>query len=733
MMGKLHRLYALTKFWNHKPEEKADFPDQLLAEAVRLHEDAQGFAIDDPQADASAQQVEGDFEKRIITRARALTNAPTLQTAFQQLHTTFGLTIGIALFVALMSGIGVARMALNSVPDGPVMNFFWVLGSVLGVPTLALLIWLALLWVRPGTMVSNSLAGDFVFLLMRRINQWLHKGPMHVAAAQATASVYARTPVGRWTLSAVSHILWLVFLVGCLLSLLLILSTKQYTFAWETTILSDQSYIILTRALASLPEAVGFTTPSPEQIAASHWMGQGNPPAEAREAWSGLLIGSLVVYGILPRIILLTVCLFARQQATAKFRLNVTLPGYARLETRLLPASQPLGVVDPDEGKAEFVSLKPTPAPQHLSAAATGPPAIMGFEVSQSTSPWPPSIEGVHWLDLGFVDSRNDRKNTLERVRHAPHPPRVIAVVCSVTLTPDRGTQGFISALQQASSSPVIIILTDGQRLRERGSAGEAEQRLRDWRELAMQAQISEEQVIDLDLNHLTEASRAKLTATIKGAEKIVLSGEHLEQAFALIVQQVQSWSGSPNAEAQAELHRAIAALYRNERNNWQALLRTQLPTGGNVVGQLKSSANQMIDLLPERLRINPRWHAAGAMAGALGCVAAATLMAPAAITSLPLWAGLGAALPLVIKPNKAPQLQPESAATDVSETVNGAALFAILLELQGHDEIQITRIIDQVVGDTEPPPIQDAEAARQWLDTLRGRFNRVCGKGAVT
>jgi hypothetical protein len=734
MMGKLDRLHALINFWNRRPSEQPDFRDQLLAEAVRLHEDAQGFAIDDPQARANAQQVKGDFETRIIARARALTNAPILQTAFHQLHTTFGLTIGIAMFVALMSGIGVARMALNSVPNGPVMNFFWVLGSVLGVPTLALLIWLALLWVRPATMVSNSLGGDFIFLLMRRINQWLHKGPMHVAAAQATASVYTRTPVGRWTLSAISHLLWLVFLVGCLLSLLLILSTKQYTFAWETTILSDQSYIILTRALASLPEAVGFSTPSPEQIAASHWRGDGSPPHSAREAWSGLLIGSLMIYGILPRIILLVFCVLARQQAIMRFRLNITLPGYARLETRLLPASQSLGVVDPDEGKADPapVSLLPS-APQPSSAAATGPPAIMGFEVSQPAAHWPPPIEGVQWLDLGFVDSRNDRKNTLDRVRQAPNPPRLIAIVCSVTMTPDRGTQGFISDVQQASSSPVVIILTDGQQLRERGSTHEAEQRLRDWRELAVNAQVGEEQVIDLDLNHLTEASRAKLTAAIKGAQTVSASGQHLEQAFTLIVQHVQGWSDNPNAGAQAELHRDIAALYRNQRNTWQALLRTQLPASGNVVGQLKSSANQMIDLLPERLRLNPRWHAAGALAGALGCVAAATLMAPAAITSLPLWAGLGAALPMVIKPTSKPQqLEQETVAMDFTEAVNGAALFALLLELQGNDEIQITRTIDRVVSDTEPPLIQDAEAARQWLDTLRERFDRVQGEGVT-
>jgi hypothetical protein len=56
-----------------------------------------------------------------------------------------------------------------------------------------------------------------------------------------------------------------------------------------------------------------------------------------------------------------------------------------------------------------------------------------------------------------------------------------------------------------------------------------------------------------------------------------------------------------------------------------------------------------------------------------------------------------------------------------------------MLLELQGIDEIQITRIIDQVVGDSEPPAIENAEMARQWLDMLRERLQRVRREGALT
>jgi hypothetical protein len=141
------------------------------------------------------------------------------------------------------------------------------------------------------------------------------------------------------------------------------------------------------------------------------------------------------------------------------------------------------------------------------------------------------------------------------------------------------------------------------------------------------------------------------------------------------------------------------------------------------MVDQLKTGANRMLHLLPERLRRNPKWYAAGALAGAMGCVAATTLISPAAIASLPMWAGLGAALSAAIPSGQTGQAtQPQ--AINLTDAVNSAALFALLLELQGRDEIQITRIIDHVAGNQEPPALSDSTAVHQWLDTLRHRFD---------
>ena len=88
----------------------------------------------------------------------------------------------------------------------------------------------------------------------------------------------------------------------------------------------------------------------------------------------------------------------------------------------------------------------------------------------------------------------------------------------------------------------------------------------------------------------------------------------------------------------QAELQRAIAELYGGGRQAWQDLLRARLGGVAPNLSELRESSRRMVDLLPARLR-NTRWLAAGAVAGALGCIAAATLVAPAAIVAL---AGVG-------------------------------------------------------------------------------------------
>ncbi len=697
---------------------------RMLAEAVRLHEHSRGELLDDPAAEAAARQAGGDLEQRIVSRANTLALAPDLAQALRQLRGAVLVVLAIALLLAVVGGAATARAALGNSGEA---NFFWVLGGILGVHCLTLLAWLGLMLVRPGALAGGSLGG-VVFSLGQRISQRLHEGPVQLAAVRAVASVFSQGFVGRWTLSAISHALWLGFLLGSLVMVLLVLSTHQFTFVWETTILSERSYVPLTRGIASLPEFLGFTTPDIGQIRASRG---GLPEAASAgigEAWAGLLVGAVVVYGLLPRLVLLVLSVGLARRSARRFRLDISLPGFARLESRLMPTATNLGVVD----------AEPDPVPFDAGAVAGiaprrsrghGPVAVLGLELDVPAANWPPTLAGIEWLDLGMVDSRDDRRRVKEQLATALTPPRLIAVVCSALNTPDRGVRAFITDLERHSDAPVALIVSDGQRLRERSSAEEATQRLADWHTLAAEAGIDEAWVGDVDLAHLTDISRARLGRLLgaaKGVEPI--PARRIERAFELIGEHAARWSGPPGQAQQAELHRLIARLYQSHdgHRDWQALLGARLEDGGaSLADQLQGGARRMTELLPRRLRLKPRWLAAGATAGALGCVAAATLVSPAAIASLPLWAGLGSVLTAVLpdRSNPTGTATEEPVTTDLGQGVGAAALFAVLLELQGRDEAAITRIIDQVAGD-DVPVMEDAGAVRRWLDDLRHRLD---------
>jgi hypothetical protein len=143
---------------------------------------------------------------------------------------------------------------------------------------------------------------------------------------------------------------------------------------------------------------------------------------------------------------------------------------------------------------------------------------------------------------------------------------------------------------------------------------------------------------------------------------------------------------------------------------------------------RLASGASRVTAMLPDRLKRSPKWLAAGAAAGALGCVAAATLLSPVAIGSLPLWSGIGAAIAGAVRlaPSSSPASPSALSHDGLDLSVRSAALFAMLLELQRFDESTITRVLDASVADESESrrSLTDANDVRRWLDDLRHRFD---------
>uniref|UniRef100_UPI002B1E1CA9 DUF2868 domain-containing protein n=1 Tax=Pseudomonas oryzihabitans TaxID=47885 RepID=UPI002B1E1CA9 len=125
------------------------------------------------------------------------------------------------------------------------------------------------------------------------------------------------------------HGLWLLILGSALATLLALLSGRSYLFVWETTLLGSDTFVLLTQGLGALPHLLGFPLPDPASIAASG--DAASPLAAARQAWAGWLLGVVLVYGLLPRLLLTLLCLWRWQRGRQRLRLDVERPGYLHL------------------------------------------------------------------------------------------------------------------------------------------------------------------------------------------------------------------------------------------------------------------------------------------------------------------------------------------------------------------------------------------------------------------
>ena len=396
--------------------------DRLLVEAVAALELLEGRPLDDPHLNIAVIAADGDFERRLVNRAKAIDarRARELRDGLREVRQSIGLAIFIGTVLALVGGMGTARAALISINDKPV-NFFWALTALLGLQTVMLLVWLVLMLAsgrkyKSGGMIFATLGG-LLFRFARFLYSKTHRSAAHAAASSAIATATFQGPIARWTLSSISHGLWVAYNVGCLATLILLLSTHQYSFAWETTILSEGAFEPMTRAISALPKALGFDVPTPQQIEESRWtssaqFGQSNA---TRQAWSSLLVGALVVYGFAPRLLLLAFGLGQRRFAISRYRIDVNRPEFARLQPIIMPVER-IGVVDRDD-EARSGVVPHAPIVSH-TARPIGPPAIVGVELSirQSGSTWPPPLHAVRWNDLGFVETRDDQRRVIAQL-----------------------------------------------------------------------------------------------------------------------------------------------------------------------------------------------------------------------------------------------------------------------------------------------------------------------------
>ncbi|MCW0923945.1 DUF2868 domain-containing protein [Pseudomonas sp. RG1] len=418
-----------------------------LTETIRLREEHAG-PLDDLEANRLARAAGGDLPSRIARRALWLAERDGLTAALKHWLQGARLALVLLMIFAVLSGAGLAFAALGQTP----VNVFWALGSLLGINLILLLSWA----------LGLIFAGEHGATL-GRLWLWLsEKFARDAKAAQlapALLLLLQRKKLNRWALGALVNGLWLLAMLSALILLLTLMATRRYGFVWETTILGADTFIHVTQALGYLPSLLGFNVPTEEMIRAS---GAGALDIEsARQAWATWLVGVLVVYGVLPRLLLALFCLWRWNRGKAALRLDLNLPGYAQLRERLMPTSERLGVNDPEPAQLHRVE-------SNVGELASEGALLVAIELDEQR-PWPPVLP-KNVSNAGILDSRESRHKLLEQLSR--FPPARLAIACDPRRSPDRGSLALIAELARNAGATRIWLLQappgealDGQRL----------------------------------------------------------------------------------------------------------------------------------------------------------------------------------------------------------------------------------------------------------------------------
>lgn len=405
-----------------------------LTETIRLREEHAG-PLEDLEANRLARAAGGDLPGRIQRRAVWLAERDGLSAALR--HWLQGARLALVLLVifALLSGAGLAFAALSQTP----VNVFWALGSLLGLNLILLLSWAL------GLIFAGE-HGATLGRLWLWLSEKLARDAKAAQLAPALLLMLQRKKLNRWALGTLVNGLWLLAMLSALLLLLTLMATRRYGFVWETTILGADTFINLTQALGALPALLGFNVPTVEMIRASG--GAALDIESARQAWATWLVGVLVVYGVLPRLLLALLCFWRWSRGKAALTLDLNLPGYAQLRERLMPTSERLGVNDPEPAQLHRVESS-------VSEQASEGALLVAIELDDQR-PWPPALPKTV-SNAGILDSRESRHKLLEQLSR--FPPARLLIACDPRRSPDRGSLALIAELARNANATRVWLL----------------------------------------------------------------------------------------------------------------------------------------------------------------------------------------------------------------------------------------------------------------------------------
>lgn len=422
--------------------------DQLTELVRKLETKNHVFATDPLLITERLQDEQATSLQKIHRRAERIDSNGALASTLNKID---GRIKGIILIMSILWCIS-GFLGLFALLQSNVVNFFYVLVCLLGFHTLMLVGWLIFTLINRGSQ-SPSIITSFIS------PKTLIRGKDD--ATQAAVELYdeqLQHTGMRWYLSRFSHQLWLATLTGMLFAIIFLLIVRQYSFSWESTLLSDQALMTLTHWLGWLPSLVGFNVPDADAVVQSRLVTEVMPLSIARQ-WASLLVGSLLMYGIVPRAIAWAFCavMFNRK----KMKIDLSLPYYQKIISFWQRK-----VVDEDD----FVEKVQPVAPK--AKVTQGDKLVALLEYKHHNPTWYHAA-GEAFInsvpeDFGILDDREDMDRMLQYLDN--HNVQVLLGIHAKAL-PDRGTMRKLDKLATHAKQGVIVqLLQDSDALEDDNS-----------------------------------------------------------------------------------------------------------------------------------------------------------------------------------------------------------------------------------------------------------------------
>lgn len=401
------------------------------------------------------------FEDWLWRRFQLRCQSPKTQALIQQAPNHYRTYVGALVMVFLLLGFASVGGLVSAEQEK--VNTFWLLGVLLGANTMTLLLWLlfvALLGSHSQGIIASLQSWGLSLLYRpsanpsppRAINNtWWH----------STFSYRLRT----WRLGTLTHTAWLCFLIGSGCGLLVLFTTQQYDFVWESTLMDEHQFRAIFNTLGKPLAVIGISPPQ--------WdVSSGELSAQLhRQQWAWFVLACMVIYALLPRAIVLSIAMAVLYRRQQQWKIDFSEPYYVQLHQHYNRQYQHIDILD---AAPTSTAVK---QPTRTFSNQLPPPEApwMGLEVDPQR-PWQSLVPRYTGLlntqsDVGrfaqqqarpsviFVEAQRPPDRGLKRHLHTLQDESIWFAVISTSATSTEQLQAWLSAAAEADFKPEKCIL----------------------------------------------------------------------------------------------------------------------------------------------------------------------------------------------------------------------------------------------------------------------------------